>query len=167
MTSWKWWWWTARGSTSASFAQGWPTTRPTWNDMSNWPTPRPPMRCVPAVVGSTKMGFTSNVIFVVVNFYLINRSLNKSSVTGGGCYYNSEDNDVMNYLSTVIVDGQNQFHCDICRKMTPHHRNMKRHMILKHAKPTNVTCEFCSRVFRQHYHLQKHLRLKQCCSSPQ
>lgn len=72
----------------------------------------------------------------------------------------------MAYLTPVNLRGSGKrlWKCELCQKMTNDQGNMKRHMVLKHAKPSNEVCSNCLRVFANKYYLRSHLRT--CMPSP-
>ena len=68
--------------------------------------------------------------------------------------------DVMSYL----VYTESGYKCTLCGKITAQKHNGRRHMILKHTKPTNDVCKYCSKVFKHKYYLDEHIRSRECLS---
>ena len=73
--------------------------------------------------------------------------------------------DVMNYLHQGIFNGERGVKCTLCGKFTKSLYNGRRHMILKHTKPTNDVCKYCSKVFKHKYYLDEHIRSRECLST--
>lgn len=68
--------------------------------------------------------------------------------------------EIQNFLTPVDIPGQKRmFRCDICLKMTSDSGNMRRHMVLKHAKPEPNNCPRCLKVFYNRYYLRDHIRI--------
>ena len=56
------------------------------------------------------------------------------------------------------------FKCTLCGKVANYRGNMKRHMVLKHTKPTNDVCKYCGKMFRLKFYLNRHIRNRECLS---
>lgn len=73
---------------------------------------------------------------------------------------------VQNVNQHFLSVGSGLYECGVCGQTTSDKSNMKRHLIIKHAAPTNDQCQSCQRVFRNRYYLLDHLRSKLCqCKS--
>ena len=79
-----------------------------------------------------------------------------------GQFYISED-EVNKYLtSNVDPSGMGiSYTCQICGKTAPNKSNMKKHMLVIHAKPANIPCPHCSKSFTNKYYLRYHIK---CCN---
>ena len=62
------------------------------------------------------------------------------------------------------LQGESGKKCTLCGKFSIHNANMRRHMILKHTKPTNNVCSYCKRNFKQKLYLDRHIRSRECLS---
>ena len=80
--------------------------------------------------------------------------------------------EVMDFL-LVFTDGVDEngkeikhFKCTLCNKQANDRSNMRRHMIVQHAKPINKPCPFkCGKIFKHKFTLAKHITTKQCSQS--
>ena len=73
-----------------------------------------------------------------------------------------DEADVNKYLTSVVDStGLNAFHCQICGKTAPNKSNMKKHMLVIHAKPANIPCPHCHKTFPNKYYLRYHIK---CCN---
>ena len=58
---------------------------------------------------------------------------------------------------------QTMYRCDLCKKVSKDRSNMKRHMILIHAAPSNLPCPYrCGNVFKNKIYLATHVNSKIC-----
>jgi len=81
--------------------------------------------------------------------------------TKGHQFYINEA-DVNKYLTSVVDSaGLIAFHCQICGKTAPNKSNMKKHMLVIHAKPANIPCPHCHKTFPNKYYLRYHIK---CCN---
>ena len=59
-------------------------------------------------------------------------------------------------------NGETGLKCTLCGKFGRFKHNLKRHMILKHTKPTVNICKYCNRNFDKKFYLQRHIRNNEC-----
>ena len=68
--------------------------------------------------------------------------------------------EVQNYLTPVDIPGKHRhFRCELCQKMTSDCGNMRRHMVIRHARPERLSCPHCKRIFSNKYYLRDHARI--------
>ena len=73
--------------------------------------------------------------------------------------------DVMQFLvSAYDINGASGMKCTLCGKFGIFKHNMRRHMILKHTKPTVNVCKYCRRNFDKKFYLERHIRNRECLS---
>jgi len=85
---------------------------------------------------------------------------------GGAAEEEAEGGDItkgMDVMSYLVYTGSG-YKCTLCGKITAQKHNGRRHMILKHTKPTNDVCKYCSKVFKHKYYLDEHIRSRECLS---
>ena len=73
----------------------------------------------------------------------------------------------VNYdLLVDVIDEQGNpvVKCLLCGKCGNRRNNMRQHMRLNHAKPTNDICNYCHKVFKHKYYLHRHIRSRECLS---
>ena len=59
-------------------------------------------------------------------------------------------------------EGQHMFQCTLCNMTTQFGNSMKRHMVIKHTKPSSHSCQYCQKVFTNKFYLNNHLASKTC-----
>jgi hypothetical protein len=59
-------------------------------------------------------------------------------------------------------DGMRYYQCGLCSKTAATKYNLKRHLILKHARPTQEACEYCGKIFRNKFYKENHIRQRTC-----
>jgi len=74
--------------------------------------------------------------------------------------------EVMDYLEQQVDENGKEiklFKCLLCNKIANDRSNMRRHMIVTHAKPINKPCPFkCGKIFKHKFTLSNHVTKKQC-----
>jgi len=72
--------------------------------------------------------------------------------------------DVLQFIAKIYSpEGQPNFKCTLCGKITFQHGNMRRHMILVHTTATEeFPCKYCKRVFKRKIYLDDHIRTRKC-----
>jgi uncharacterized Zn-finger protein len=70
----------------------------------------------------------------------------------------------MQFMENCInpEDNSKFYRCKLCGKISAHSFSLRRHLIIKHSKPTIHTCQFCSKQFQNQYSLQNHIYQKVC-----
>ena len=71
---------------------------------------------------------------------------------------------VMRFLEThqQPETGQTYYRCAICGNTSYHKISIKRHLIIKHAKPSVHQCQYCKKQFPNKFYLTNHLSEKKC-----
>ena len=59
-------------------------------------------------------------------------------------------------------DGSKYYQCGLCSQTALFKGNLKRHLILKHAKPSVDICQYCGKKFKNKLYKDYHLRNKTC-----
>ena len=78
------------------------------------------------------------------------------------------ETSVMDFLLSITCPDENgyvqkMYRCDLCKKVGKDRSNMRRHMILIHAQPSNLPCPYhCGQVFKNKHYLSKHVNSKIC-----
>jgi len=58
---------------------------------------------------------------------------------------------------------QKMFRCDLCKKVNKDKSNMKKHMIIVHAEPSQLPCPYhCGKIFKNKIYLNLHVNSKSC-----
>lgn len=58
---------------------------------------------------------------------------------------------------------QKMFRCDLCKKVNKDKSNMKKHMIIVHAEPSQLPCPYhCGKIFKNKIYLNLHVNSKNC-----
>ena len=77
-----------------------------------------------------------------------------------------DEEEVMIFLRPMqFGDGLLQYKCNLCGKCAANKSNMKKHMLVMHARPSNRPCPFCPKVFRNKYYLRYHVKI--CSFNPE
>ena len=58
--------------------------------------------------------------------------------------------------------GAKMFQCILCNMTTSHSNSMRRHMVIKHTRPSTHKCQYCAREFSNKFYLINHLSSKIC-----
>ena len=59
-------------------------------------------------------------------------------------------------------DGSKYYQCGLCSQTALFKGNLKRHLILKHARPAVDICQYCGKEFKNKLYKDYHLRNKTC-----
>lgn len=70
----------------------------------------------------------------------------------------------MDFLESCVnpEDNSRFYRCKLCGKVSAHAFSLRRHMIIKHSKPTIHTCQYCNKQFQNQFALRNHIYQKIC-----